>query len=69
MNVYLTATPQNLIGATTTTLQNHGHTIVGNPAGPYADASLLKTDPSIGPQLVGSSGTLGGPWYVIVSQA
>lgn len=69
MNIYMTATPQNLIAATTTTLQNHGHTIMGNPAGPYLDASLLKADPNIGPQMAASVGTVGGPWFVIVSQA
>jgi hypothetical protein len=69
VNVYLTATPQALIQAAITTLTNHGHQILGPPQGPFMDASLLKVDPTIGPQLVGSVGTAGGPWYAILSQA
>lgn len=69
MNVYFTAAPQNLVQQTINVLQSHGHTVIGQPQGPYTDVSLLRTSPQLGPQLLASAGAISSGWYVVVSQA
>ena len=68
MNFYFTATPPSLVNQTVNTLTSHGHTIVGQPHGPYTDVSLLRTDPSLGPQLLAGVGATPTGWIIVVSQ-
>lgn len=68
MNVYFTATPQAYVQRTIDALQAHGHSILGNPMGPYTEVSLLRTNPAVGPQLLASAGASPDGWYIVVSQ-
>jgi hypothetical protein len=68
MNLFLTASPPELIQKTILALQSHGHTIMGAPQGPCTDVSLLRTQPQLGPQLVASVGATPSGWLVILSE-